>query len=77
MCWVCAARAEHIAWHPGRKLLRSRAEASGRSACTALTPRCARKKGAKSLDVAQAKDGSLLYSEDGNCTIWRVARTDD
>ncbi len=28
------------------------------------------------VGVAQAKDGSLLFSEDGNGTIWRVAYTD-
>jgi hypothetical protein len=27
------------------------------------------------VGVAQAKDGSLLFSEDGNNTIWRVSRT--
>jgi glucose/arabinose dehydrogenase len=27
------------------------------------------------VGVAQAKDGSLLFSEDGNGTIWRVSRT--
>ena len=27
------------------------------------------------VGVAQAKDGSLLFSEDGNGTIWRVTRT--
>ena len=28
------------------------------------------------VGVAQAKDGSLLFSEDGNGTIWRVTHTD-
>ena len=28
------------------------------------------------VGVAQAKDGSLLFSEDGNGTIWRVSHTD-
>ena len=27
------------------------------------------------VGVATAKDGSLLFSEDGNNTIWRVSRT--
>jgi glucose/arabinose dehydrogenase len=27
------------------------------------------------VGVAQAKDGSLIFSEDGNGTIWRVSRT--
>jgi glucose/arabinose dehydrogenase len=27
------------------------------------------------VGVAQAKDGSLLFSEDGNGTVWRVSRT--
>ncbi len=28
------------------------------------------------VGIAQAKDGSLLFSEDGNGTIWRVSHTD-
>lgn len=28
------------------------------------------------VGVAQARDGSLLFSEDGNGTIWRVTHTD-
>jgi glucose/arabinose dehydrogenase len=27
------------------------------------------------VGVVQAKDGSLILSEDGNGTIWRVSRT--
>jgi glucose/arabinose dehydrogenase len=27
------------------------------------------------VGVAQAKDGSLIFSEDGNGTLWRVSAT--